>query len=98
MGNSPVVLKLLAEQRKRCLATILYAAESSPWWGSLPTAQQAAFRDQVRSALAVFYDLTRDVVKVTDDDDTPRNDLVLDAIRAMHSEQRRLVATLGRLP
>lgn len=92
-GNTPVVIRLLAEQRKRCLATILNSAENTPWWSSLSSGQQNTFREQVRSAISVFYDLTRDVVKVTEDD-IPRNDLVLDAIRAMHSEQRQLTAQL----
>lgn len=83
-----VVVKLLAEQRKRCLATIMHAAESGGWWDGLSTAQQNAYREQVRTAIAVFYDLVRDVVKVTDDEG-PRNDVVLDAIRAMHSDIRR---------
>lgn len=82
----PIVMRLLAEQRRRCLATILTAAESSPWWGRLTDDQQAAFRDQVRAALAVFYDLTRDLVKVSEDDGM-RNDLALDLIRAIHSQQ-----------
>lgn len=92
-GNTPVVIRLLAEQRKRCLATILNSAENSAWWSTLTSGQQNLFREQVRSAISVFYDLTRDVVKVTEDD-TPRNDLVLDAIRAMHSEQRQYTAHL----
>ncbi len=88
-GNPPVVVKLLAEQRKRCLATIYNAAENSPWWPRLTEPQQNAFKEQVRNAVAVFYDLTRDVVKVTDDDGG-RNEIVLDLIRSIHSEQLRL--------
>jgi hypothetical protein len=85
-ASTPVVLRLLAEQRKRCLATILNAAESSPWWSRLSDTQQNAHRDQVRAALAVFYDLTRDLVKVTEDD-SMRNDLALELIRSIHHQQ-----------
>jgi hypothetical protein len=92
-STTPVVVKLLSEQRKRCLATILNAAENSPWWAGLPNSQQQVFREQVRTALAVFYDLCRDVVKVTDDDGV-RNDVALDLIRAMHAQQRELVERL----
>ena len=92
-GNLPVVIRLLSEQRKRCLATILSAAEASGWWGNLAPGQQAEFRAQVRAAVSVFYDLTRDVVKVSEDDGG-RNDLVLDLIRAMHTQQREIVETL----
>lgn len=95
MGNTtPVIVRLLSEQRKRCLATILNTAENSAWWPTLTAAQQQAFREQVRSALSVFYDLARDVVKVTDDDGV-RNDLALDLIRAVHTQQRELVERLN---
>ncbi len=86
--NAPV-LRLLGEQRKRCFATIMGGAETSPWWGSLNPGEQAQFREQVRSALAVFYDLTRDVVKVTEDDGI-RNELALDLIRSIHSQQAQI--------
>ncbi len=94
MGNAtPVVVRLLSEQRKRCLATILNAAESTPWWSTLSANQQQTYREQVRSALSIFYDLARDVVKVSDDDGL-RNDLALDLIRAVHNQQRELVERL----
>lgn len=86
-AGPPFVIRLLAEQRKRCLATILTSAETSPWWPRLSDAQQERFRDQVRAAISVFYDLTRDVVKVADDD-TPRNDLALELIRSIHTSQQ----------
>jgi hypothetical protein len=92
--TQPVVMRLLAEQRKRCLATILNAAETSPWWPTLSEAQQNMYRDQVKTALAVFYDLTRDVVKVTEDD-TNRNTLALDLIRAIHAGQQKITDHLG---
>lgn len=85
-NTPPLVVRLLAEQRKRCLATILSAAETSPWWGELSPADQDAHRAAIRSALAVFYDFTRDVLKVADDDHSGvRNDLALDLIRSIHS-------------
>lgn len=90
---TPLVVRLLAEQRKRCLATILNAAEHAPWWAGLSEAQQNAYRDTVRQALAVFYDLTRDVLKVTDDD-VPRNELALELIQALHSQQAQILERL----
>jgi hypothetical protein len=80
------------------MATILNAAENTTWWPTLSAGQQNLYRDQVKSAIAVFYDLTRDVVKVSEEDATPRNDVVLDAIRAMHSEQRQISARLKGTP
>lgn len=89
--GTPFVVRLLAEQRKRCLATILSAAENSAWWATLTNSQQTAYREQVRSAINVFYDFTRDVVKVSEEDG-PRSDVVLDLIRSMHREQREFAA------
>lgn len=94
MSGPPLVVKLMAEQRKRCLATILSGAESSPWWGQLTPAQQDAHRDQVRHALAIFYDFCRDVAKVTDDDGV-RNDLALELIQAVYNQQRTIVERLS---
>ncbi len=90
MPQQPVVIRLLAEQRKRCLATILTSAENSDWWGTLTPAQQNAHREQVRSALAVFYDLVRDVVKVSDDDGL-RNDHAVELLERIHSQVSRRV-------
>ncbi len=94
--SNTTVLRLLAEQRKRCLATILTSAEAAPWWGTLSSAQQATFREQVRSALNVFYELTRDVVKVSDNDDLQRNDIALDLIRSIHTQQVKITQALGK--
>lgn len=95
-GNGPpLVVRLMAEQRKRCLATILNSAESSPWWSHLTSHQQDTYRDQVRQALAIFYDLARDVLKVSEDD-TMRNDLALDLIRSVHSQQIKITEKLGQ--
>jgi hypothetical protein len=92
--SQPVVMRLLAEQRKRCLATILSAAEGSDWWADVPEAGRDHYREQVRTALAVFYDLTRDVLKVTDDDSS-RNMLALDLIRAIHAGQQQIKEQLA---
>lgn len=94
-ATTPLAVRLLAEQRKRCLATILSGVEAAPWWAQLPTADQEALRGTVRGALAVFYDFTRDVLKVADDDGTSlRNDLALDLIRSIHVQQQQIVEQL----
>lgn len=82
------VVRVVTEQRKRCLASILGAAESSPWWGQLTRDQQVAFRQRVIDSLNVFYDLCRDVIKVTDED-VVRNEHVIDLIEAIHTRVSR---------
>jgi hypothetical protein len=94
-STAPLVVRLLAEQRKRCLATILTSAENSLWWARLSDTQQTTYRDQVRAALAVFYDLTRDLLKVTEDD-SMRNDLALDLIRSMHTQTSQIKERLDQ--
>lgn len=81
--------RLLSEQRKRLIASILGSAESSNWWSKLNPGEQRAFREKVINAVGVFYDFCRDVVKVTSDD-SMRNDLALDLIRQVHDGQRAL--------
>lgn len=96
VNPQPLVIRLLAEQRKRCLATTLTAAENSRWWCKLSEAEQNGHRESVRGALAVFYDFARDVIKVSDED-TVRNDLALDLIRAVHTQQQKIVETISHL-
>jgi hypothetical protein len=94
MSGQALVLRLLAEQRKRCLATIMSTAEHSSWWPSLTGPEQGEFREQVRASLAVFYDLTRDVIKVHEDD-TPRNELALELISSVHTQQKKILDHLA---
>ena len=85
---SSAVIRVVTEQRKRCLASILGAAESSPWWHKLTRDEQMAYRQKVIDALGIFYDLVRDVVKVTDDEGL-RNDHVVDLIERIHLQVSR---------
>lgn len=85
---SSAVIRVVTEQRKRCLASILGAAESSPWWSRLTRDEQMAYRQKVIDALGIFYDLVRDVVKVTDDEGL-RNDHVVELIERIHLQVSR---------
>jgi hypothetical protein len=81
--------RLLGEQRKRLIASIMGAAENSPWWSKLNPAEQRAFREKVLGSIGTFYDFCKDVVKVTGDD-VMRNDYALEMIRQVHESQRTL--------
>jgi hypothetical protein len=81
--------RLLGEQRKRLIASIMGAAENSPWWSKLTPPEQRAFRDKVLSSIGTFYDFCKDVVKVTGDD-VIRNDYAVELIRQVHDSQRTL--------
>lgn len=97
--STPAVLRLLAEQRKRCLATMFTNAEATDWWIALTAAEQQAFRDSIRQSLAVFYELARDMLKISDDGQTGtvlHNELALDLIRSIHTQQQQIVEKLDR--
>ena len=81
-------MRVVTEQRKRCLASILGAAEASAWWGRLSKDEQLAYRQRVIDALGVFYDLCRDVIKVSDDDGV-RNEHAVDLIERIHTQVTR---------
>ena len=85
---SAAVMRVVTEQRKRCLASILGAAETSPWWGRLTRDEQLAYRQRVIDSLGVFYDLCRDVIKTSDEDDL-RNEHVVDMIERIHTQVSR---------
>lgn len=86
---SEAVTRVITEQRKRCLASILGSAETSPWWNRLTRDEQIAHRQKVIDALGVFYDLVRDVIKVTDDADTIRNEHAVDLLERIHTHLAR---------
>lgn len=90
--SSEQVVQVVNEQRKRCQAGILGAAESSAWWRRLTKDEQAAYRTKVISSLSVFYDLCRDVIKVTESDDVLRNEHALQLLVDLHNE----VTTLAK--
>lgn len=90
MAEVSQVVRIVSEQRKRCLASILTSAEQSPWWHRLSAEEKAAFRTKVVDSLGVFYDFVRDVVKVTDEDGD-RNEAVLDLLHDIHTAVARRV-------
>ena len=80
------VIRVVNEQRKRCQAGILGAAETSPWWRRLSKDEQTLYRAKVLDSVSVFYDLCRDVIKVTESDDIPRNEYALQLLLDLHAK------------
>lgn len=79
--------RLLVEQRKRLLASILGAAETSAWWSKLTPAEQHAHRAKVLASVGTFYDFCRDVLKVTGEDSI-RNDLAVELLQQVYESQQ----------
>jgi len=84
-----IVRRLAGEQRRRFIASMLGAAESTPWWSKLAPAEQRAYRDRVMSCVGVYHDFMLDVIKVSNEDSV-RNEHALTLLEAVHDSQRRL--------
>lgn len=82
---SDMMMRLVSEQRKRCLGAVLGSAESSPWWKRLTREEQIAYRQRVIDSVGTFYDFVRDVVKVGDDD-MLRNEHALELLERIHTQ------------
>lgn len=86
---SATITKLLAEQRKRLLASVMRAAEAESWWGLLASDERERYRTTVVTSINVFYDFCRDVIKVSDEDSIS-NDASMKLLAQVHSSQRSL--------
>lgn len=92
-----LVMALLVEQRKRLVAALLQHCENAAWYRHLSEGERQALRQNVLSSVGVFYDLMRDVIKVTRDDSL-RNEEALNLLRRVHESQRRMERRLGDHP
>jgi hypothetical protein len=90
-----ITTRIVAEQRKRLVASIMRSAEQSSWWRKLTGDEQVDYRDDVLSSINVFYELVRDIVKVSEDDGI-RNDYAIKLIEKMHADQQVIVQRLNR--
>ncbi len=88
-----VTMRIVAEQRKRLVASIMRGAEQSTWWRKLTPEEQGAFRDDTLTSINVFYELVRDIVKVSEDDGI-RNDQAIQLINAVHQSQREIMRVI----
>lgn len=92
--SDDIVIRLITEQRKRLVASIMGAAEQKPWWGKLSLQDQQEYRRKVLDSIGVFYDLIRDVVKVTNEGWTISQDAI-ELIAQVHASQSRLERSLS---
>jgi len=84
-----VVIKLITEQRKRLVASIMGAAEQKAWWSKLTPQDQQQYRQKVLDSIGVFYDLIRDVVKVTNEGWMVSEEAIK-LLSQVHASQQRL--------
>lgn len=84
------VKKLAVEQRKRLIAGLLNAVESTPWWKSLTESQRREYRTEVMTRVGTYHDFMLDVIKVASDDESVVNERALELLEQVHAGQRNL--------
>lgn len=89
-----IVNRLLVEQRKRMVASIMGGAEQSRWWSRLSAEEQQTYRLKVRESTGVFYDFCRDIIKCGEED-SAINERAVQLIESVHQSQRRLEGRLN---
>lgn len=87
--------RLAGEQRRRFVASVMGAAEQSPWWSRLNTTEQRAYRDKVLASVGSYHDFMLDIIKVTNDD-LVRNEHALTLLQQVHDSQRRVERAASR--
>ena len=95
MAEDDKIRRLAGEQRRRFVASVMGAAETSGWWSKMTAAEQRDFRSKVLNSVGVYHDFMLDVIKVSNEDSI-RNELALDLIEQVHDSQRRLERQLAR--
>lgn len=90
-----MIRRLAGEQRRRFIAGMLGAAESTQWWPKLSAPEQRAYRDRVMSSVGTYHDFMLDVIKVTHDDDSIRNEHAIELIQQVHASQTRLERSMS---
>lgn len=90
------IRRLAGEQRRRFIAGMLGAAEGTTWWSKLTPVEQRAFRERVMSSVGTYHDFMLDVIKVSHDDTSIRNEHAIDLIQQVHASQARLERSMAR--
>lgn len=88
MSDRPLLLKLLGEQRKRLVGSILGHVESADWYTHLDADDRDDLRDVVLEAVGRFYDLTRDLHAVLRDEGVT-NERSVELLESIYREVRK---------
>lgn len=86
------MMRLIAERRKRLVATVMGHAERE-FFGQLSPAQQQEFRRKTLTAIDDFCDLIRDVLKISGED-VMVNGHALELLEQIHDTQCQLTKRL----
>lgn len=91
MNETDKLLALLAEARKRHVASVMGLAERSGYWKKLNPVERKELRDHHIGEFDVFYNLVRDVIKVDRSSDI-RNPETVDLLVLIHEQVNRMHA------
>jgi hypothetical protein len=87
-GDNTFARALLAQQRKRLLASTLGAAETAPWWVTLTPQQRSVFRDKMIASVNTYYEFCLDLIVAGGD--VLRSDDTLALLHTIHASQLRV--------
>lgn len=88
-----MIKRLVSEQRKRVVGSIMGAAEQSAWWNKISPVEQRAFRQKVLDSIGVFYDFILDIIKVGADGVV--NEEAVQMIAQVHASAQRIERALA---
>lgn len=88
MADNAFVQNMLGQSRKRMVGSLMSYIEQNVY-PSLKPEEQVALRQKVLNSVGVFFDTTLDLLKASVSDGFVTNELVLEAIYALHDEVKR---------
>lgn len=66
---SDMVRRLMGQQRRRVVATVMTTCEGRSWWKKLTPGEQRDFKDDLNRSLGIYHDFMLDVVQVGGEDE-----------------------------
>lgn len=84
MSDPTFVKNLLAEQRKRLVASVMDYIEVNVY-PHLSGEEQKALRQRVLTSVGVYHDFCLDAIKASVNDGSIQNEHVLELLRSIHS-------------
>lgn len=66
---SDMVRRLMGQQRRRMVATVMTTVEKRAWWSTLSGPEQREFKEDLNRAIGIYHDFMLDVVQVGGEDE-----------------------------
>lgn len=94
---SDYVRRLMGQQRRRLVATMMTSCEGSTWWPKLTPVEQREFKELLQRSIGIYHDFMLDVVQVGGDDEIRGEAALamLESIRQGVASMQRVVGAHG---